>query len=73
MKIGTRTLALFSALLALCVIARAEIRELTILHTNDLHARVIPDSQGRGGFAEVAAVLEAQRKGCRHCIHLSAG
>lgn len=28
----------------------AEIRSLTILHTNDLHARLMPLDNGRGGF-----------------------
>ena len=59
--------------LALCLAARSEVRKLTILHTNDLHARVVPDDQGRGGFAYVAAVLRAERQGCGHCVHLSAG
>ena len=59
--------------LALCLAARGEVRKLTILHTNDLHARVVPDDQGRGGFAYVAAVLRAERQGCGHCVHLSAG
>jgi 2',3'-cyclic-nucleotide 2'-phosphodiesterase (5'-nucleotidase family) len=62
-------------LLLLCLTssARGEVRKLTILHTNDLHARVIPDEQGRGGFAEIAAVLRAQREDCNHCLHLGAG
>lgn len=60
-------------LLGLAASAQGEVRKLTILHTNDLHARVIPDDQGRGGFAEIAAVLRAQREGCGHCMHLSAG
>src|SRR5690348_3149122 len=59
--------------LALCVAAQAEIRKLSILHTNDLHARVVPDDLGRGGFAYVAAVLRTERKGCAQCVHLSAG
>ena len=73
MKTSIRRLALFFAALALCAAVRAEIRKLTILHTNDLHARVIPDHEGRGGFAEVAAVLRAEREGCGHCIHLNSG
>ncbi|HEX5103233.1 MAG TPA: bifunctional UDP-sugar hydrolase/5'-nucleotidase [Pirellulaceae bacterium] len=59
--------------LAFCASTQAEIRKLTILHTNDLHARVIPDDAGRGGFAYVTNVLRQERKGCGHCIHLSAG
>lgn len=53
--------------------ASAESRKLTILHTNDLHARVLPDEQARGGFAYVTAALRAERRGCAHCIHLGAG
>ncbi len=68
-----RALAALAAALALCADASAEIRKLTILHTNDLHARVLPDEQGRGGFAYVAAALRAERQGCGHCIHLGAG
>ena len=73
MKISIRGLAPFFVVLALGATARGEIRKLTILHTSDLHARVIPDREGRGGFAEVAAVLRAQREGCGHCIHLNGG
>lgn len=56
-----------------CAGATAEVRRVSILHTNDLHARVLPDDQGRGGFAYVASVLRAERAGCGHCLHLSAG
>ena len=35
----------------------AEIRSLTILHTNDLHARLTALENGRGGFAALAAVI----------------
>ena len=35
--------------------------DLTILHVNDLHARLLPDSEGKGGFAYVATVLERER------------
>jgi len=58
---------------AVCAMAQAEVRKLTILHTNDLHARVVPDDQGRGGFAYVTTVLRTERQGCSHCVHLSAG
>lgn len=68
-----RALAYLCMALPLCSAASAEVRKLTILHTNDLHSRVIPDSRGRGGFAEIAAALRAEREGCSHCIHLGAG
>src|SRR3954452_6644844 len=51
----------------------AEIRTLTILHTNDLHARISPLDNGNGGFAYVASVVERERAGCKDCIFLNAG
>jgi 2',3'-cyclic-nucleotide 2'-phosphodiesterase (5'-nucleotidase family) len=51
----------------------AEVRQLTILHTNDLHARLMPLSNGRGGFAYLAATIRRERANCGHCILLNAG
>ena len=51
----------------------AEIRSLTILHTNDLHARLTPLENGRGGFAALAAVIRQEREHCTDCILLNAG
>jgi len=51
----------------------AEIRSLTILHTNDLHARLTPLDNHHGGFAFVAAALERERAHCTDCILLNAG
>ncbi len=51
----------------------AEIRTLTILHTNDLHARISPLDNGKGGFAYLAAALQRERAGCKDCILLNAG
>jgi len=51
----------------------AEIRSLTILHTNDLHARLTPLENGRGGFAALAAVIRREREHCADCILLNAG
>ena len=51
----------------------AEIRSLTILHTNDLHARLTPLENGRGGFAVLAALIRQQREHCTDCILLNAG
>ena len=51
----------------------AEIRSLTILHTNDLHARLTSLTNGRGGFAELAAVIRRERAHCSDCILLNAG
>jgi len=53
--------------------ARAEIRSLTILHTNDLHARLLPLENGRGGFARLATALEHERRASGACLILNAG
>jgi|SRR5579871_59709 len=51
----------------------AEVRSLTILHTNDLHARLSPLDNGRGGFAVLASVIQRERAHCTDCILLNAG
>jgi 2',3'-cyclic-nucleotide 2'-phosphodiesterase (5'-nucleotidase family) len=51
----------------------AEIRSLTILHTNDLHAHLLPLDNRRGGFAYLASVIRRERANCGHCILLNAG
>jgi 2',3'-cyclic-nucleotide 2'-phosphodiesterase (5'-nucleotidase family) len=65
-----RRLAL--AMLA-CAPLAAEVRSLTILHTNDLHARMLPLENRRGGFAYLATVIRRERAGCNDCILLNAG
>jgi len=50
-----------------------EIRSLTILHTNDLHARLTPLENGRGGFAALAGLIRHERENCSDCILLNAG
>src|SRR5512133_1963880 len=62
-----------AAALLLSAAALGEIRTLTILHTNDLHARISPLENGNGGFAYVASVVERERAGCKDCIFLNAG
>ncbi len=50
------------------------VRPITILHTNDLHARFLPDSEGRGGFAYVAAAIQQEKaKSPESTIVLHAG
>jgi 5'-nucleotidase/UDP-sugar diphosphatase len=63
----------FAAILFLCAYASAEIRSLTILHTNDLHARLSPLENGHGGFAYLATLIRQQKQGCQDCILLNAG
>ncbi len=50
-----------------------DIRPLTILHTNDLHAHIQPDNDGMGGFAYLAAALREERAHCDACMYLDAG
>ena len=51
----------------------AEVRTLTILHINDLHARLLPLDNRRGGFAALAGVIRRERAACKDCILLNAG
>src|SRR5450432_3929652 len=65
--------------IALCFIAAAafaaedDVRSLTILHTNDLHAHLLPNDQGLGGFAQLATALSREREHCSPCLSLNAG
>jgi 2',3'-cyclic-nucleotide 2'-phosphodiesterase (5'-nucleotidase family) len=61
------------AFLLLCGPLAAEVRSLTILHSNDLHARLLPLENHHGGFASLAAVVRRERAGCTDCIYLNAG
>lgn len=67
-----RRLCLFLALYLAPVWAQ-DVRKLTILHTNDLHAHLLPDDQGQGGFAYLATALRQQRANCSGCLYLNAG
>jgi 5'-nucleotidase/UDP-sugar diphosphatase len=64
---------LLFACLLLCAPLPAEIRSLTILHTNDLHARLSPLENKHGGFAYLQTVLKRERANCRDCLLLNAG
>jgi 5'-nucleotidase/UDP-sugar diphosphatase len=59
-------------LLLACAPLAAEVRTLTILHLNDLHAHISPEN-GRGGFAYLATVIQRERANCADCILLNAG
>lgn len=63
----------FALLLLLAAGLAGQTRPLTILHTNDLHAHLLPFDDGHGGFAQLAAVIRHEREGCRVCILLNAG
>jgi 2',3'-cyclic-nucleotide 2'-phosphodiesterase (5'-nucleotidase family) len=56
-----------------CATLAGEIRSLTILHTNDLHARLMPLENHHGGFAYLATLIRRERAHCVDCILLNAG
>src|SRR5882724_7824278 len=60
-------------LLAVSCFAQPATRALTILHTNDLHARLLPDERHLGGFAQYATVIRRETAGCHTCIVMNAG
>src|SRR5262245_3189104 len=64
-----------SALLwaSLVSLQQPPVRDLTILHVNDLHARLTPDTDGLGGFAHVATLLARERAAAPASITLHAG
>src|SRR5262245_3566102 len=51
----------------------ASVRDFTILHLNDLHARLTPGGDGSGGFAYVATLLKRERAAAPASITLFAG
>jgi 5'-nucleotidase / UDP-sugar diphosphatase len=59
--------------LLVCSHLAAEIRSLTILHTNDIHARLSPSETKQGGFAYLASAIRRERANCSDCILLNAG
>jgi 2',3'-cyclic-nucleotide 2'-phosphodiesterase (5'-nucleotidase family) len=64
--------ALFAAALAGGCLA-GQTRPLTVFHTNDLHARLLPLDSGAAGFAALAGLIRQERAGCQWCILLNAG
>jgi 2',3'-cyclic-nucleotide 2'-phosphodiesterase (5'-nucleotidase family) len=63
---------LFALLLCLTPVA-AQIKPLTILHSNDLHAHLVPDDRDNGGFARLATEVRKQKAQCQACLYLNAG
>jgi 2',3'-cyclic-nucleotide 2'-phosphodiesterase (5'-nucleotidase family) len=68
-----RVLLFLLVLLAGCASGQQEIRKLTILHTNDLHARLLPDAEGFGGFAYVAAAIQQEKASSEATLVLHGG
>lgn len=63
---------LLSLLLCVAPLA-AQIKPLTILHSNDLHAHLLPDDRDNGGFARLATEVRLQKAQCTACLYLNAG
>ena len=63
---------LLSLLLCITPLA-AQIKPLTILHSNDLHAHLLPDDRDNGGFARLATEVRRQKAQCAACLYLNAG
>jgi len=55
------------------VFSMAEIVPVTILHTNDLHAHLLPDENGKGGVAAISAYLKAVKADRKNLLILDAG
>jgi len=53
--------------------AQSATRPLTIFHSNDLHAHLMPDDRGLGGFARLATAIRQEKSGCGACLYLNAG
>jgi 5'-nucleotidase / UDP-sugar diphosphatase len=60
-------------LLIFSSLAWSEVRSLTILHTNDLHARLLPLEDGKGGFARLATAIRQERSKSSACLYFNAG
>jgi 5'-nucleotidase / UDP-sugar diphosphatase len=65
--------ALASALLLLAGCRQSTVHELTILHFNDLHDRLLPDADGIGGVAHLATLLQRERAAAHASLTLHAG
>ncbi len=66
---------LVSAFLLVAGLAAAQqaTKPVTILHTNDLHARLEPFANGNGGFAYLAATIRREKANCKWCLVLDCG
>lgn len=69
----TTVLALLAALLTWGCSGGTGTRPLTVLHVNDLHARLLPDAEGRGGFAYLAAAIDSERSRSQAALVVHAG
>lgn len=44
-----------------------------LLHTNDVHAHMLPDDKGRGGWAAIATLIRREKQGRRDVLVVDAG
>lgn len=70
-KLLSALLLVTAALFAGC--RQSTVHELTILHFNDLHDRLLPDPDGIGGVAHMATLLQRERAAARASLTLSGG
>jgi 5'-nucleotidase / UDP-sugar diphosphatase len=77
---GRRTIAAWLAAWVLAGVAcgpagstRPVLREITILHTNDLHATLLPLEDGSGGFAHLATAIQQERARSRASLLVDGG
>ncbi len=68
-----RTFLALVLLLAACASAAENVRSLTILHTNDMHARFLPDADQQGGFAYVATAIKQEKDKSEATLVLNGG
>lgn len=69
-------IAILLALLLLVPSGRPADNELipiTFLHTADLHAQLLPDEQGRFGFAKLATLIQQEKDDSTNALVLNAG
>jgi 5'-nucleotidase / UDP-sugar diphosphatase len=64
---------LFALLLFALSAGAQDVRSLTILHSNDLHAHLLPDDRGMGGFAYLATAVREERARSAASLYLNAG
>ncbi len=69
----TRRLLLCLVLAAWSLLSQDAVKPLTILHSNDLHAHLLPDEHGNGGFARLATAVREEKANCMACLYLEAG
>jgi 2',3'-cyclic-nucleotide 2'-phosphodiesterase (5'-nucleotidase family) len=69
----TRRLLLWVLLGLVPALAQDSVKPLTILHSNDLHAHLLPGDRDQGGFARLATAVRREKANCVSCLYLNAG